>query len=305
MAGQQPGRLGNFGRQFRCLGPQEFIVLQVAVAGGAIDSMQLQFLRKCLPRQHPLQLGRTHLLHVLESHVFADAQNDLRDVVIRETQPAQNLLRDLSPDPVMFVESNPVRRALKGWRLAHVVKQHGERQQDSWIIGCRSGLPAATRLSGIRHQFHHQLGVRKHVTFGMKLRWLLDALHRFHLGQHLVEQPNFIQQRQAPSGVWTRENLDQLIADAFGTHDANLCRHVLCRPKCCRIDLVAEIGRKPDTPQHPQLVLLESLVGIADRADDLSLDVRLSANEIDDLASDGIKEQPIDCEIAPLRVSLG
>jgi len=70
---------------------QKLVVLQIAVAGLAINSMQFQFIGERLPRQDSFQLGWTHLLHVLKSHVFADAHEDLIDLPVRKPQPLENV----------------------------------------------------------------------------------------------------------------------------------------------------------------------------------------------------------------------
>ena len=54
--------------------------------------------------------------------MFAHAKDDLLDLVVRESQPPQDVLGHLRADAVVIVEPNPVGRAFKGRRFARVVQ---------------------------------------------------------------------------------------------------------------------------------------------------------------------------------------
>ena len=99
-----------------------------------------------------------------------------------------------------------------------------------------------------------------------------------------------------------RENLDQFIADALGADDLNLGGHFLHCLKRCGFDLIRQIGGEAHTPQQPQLVLGEPLDRVANGSHQFPRDVSASIDEIDKLARDGIVEQPIDREIAAVRI---
>ena len=184
------GRFHDFRWHLGGLGFQELIILQVAMAGGAVDPMQFQFVGKRLARQNALQFGGPHFLDELKPHVLAHAQDNLLDLVVREPQPPQDGFRHLRADAVVFIEPNPVRRALKRRRFAHVVQQHRKRQRHA-------------RMGWQRVQHHSRVG--EHVALRMELRRLLHALHGGDLRQDFGQQPAGPQKLQSASGVWPRE----------------------------------------------------------------------------------------------------
>ncbi len=65
-----------------------------------------------------------------------------------------------------------------------------------------------------------------------------------------------------------------------------------------------EAERRPEAhrPQHPEVVLAEPRVGVAYRADDLSLQVLLAADVVEQLALDGLVKHPVYREVPPQRI---
>ncbi len=70
-----------------------------------------------------------------------------------------------------------------------------------------------------------------------------------------------------------------------------------------RIDSKAKSRRKTHRPEHAQLVFLEALLGISDRANDARIQVGAPADKIQHVvAVQRIHEQSVDGEVAPLHV---
>ena len=102
-----------------------------------------------------------------------------------------------------------------------------------------------------------------------------------------------------------QENSHQFFADALGADlvDRRRLRHD--RVPRRRLDLELEHRREPHRAQHPQTIFGKALRRIANRADNSLLQIRSTANEIDDLILFGIEEHPVDGEVPPRRVFLG
>src|ERR1700740_3537699 len=65
-----------------------------------------------------------------------------------------------------------------------------------------------------------------------------------------------------------------------------------------RFDAVAEASGKANRPQHAQLILCKSPLGVADGADYAGLQVGLAPNEIENFSRVVSHEQTVDGEIA-------
>ena len=70
------------------------------------------------------------------------------------------------------------------------------------------------------------------------------------------------------------------------------------------LDREVEPGGELDRPDHPDRVLAEPDLGVADRADDAAVEVGHAVDEVDDPTGVEIVEQPVDGEVAPARVLL-
>src|SRR5206468_12609556 len=105
---------------------------EVAVAGGAIGTMQGQQFRKFLAGDEAPQLGFAHLHDVLEYHVPTDERHDAVGLTAREAealhdrsgQRRSHLIVAGDPDTVL----GPLER---GW-FPYVVQERGHRQRDRW-----------------------------------------------------------------------------------------------------------------------------------------------------------------------------
>jgi hypothetical protein len=71
------------------------------------------------------------------------------------------------------------------------------------------------------------------------------------------------------------------------------------------VDLELEDRGETDGAQHPQAILAEAARGVADGAQEAAVEVGASADEVDDLAGDGIVEHAVDGEVAALGILAG
>src|SRR5262245_53418506 len=117
-----------------------------------------------------------------------------------------------------------------------------------------------------------------------------------------MQQPAFVEQLQSSPGVYSREHLDQFIANPFRADLRDLRRHRSHCRESPRLNLITEGARQSDTTQHAELVFREAVPRLADRADDPSLDILLTADEIQHLVRNRVEKQAVDREIAPFRV---
>jgi hypothetical protein len=76
-------------------------------------------------------------------------------------------------------------------------------------------------------------------------------------------------------------------------------------PPSLRLDFEVQRGRESHAADESQFVLGKARAGIADAADDASLEVRLAADKVEDLVGEGIVEKTVDREVPPSRVTLG
>src|SRR6266567_903623 len=74
-----------------------------------------------------------------------------------------------------------------------------------------------------------------------------------------------------------------------------------------RLDVETESGREPDGAKHAQVIFLEALFGVADRADDVVSEILKTTHIIHDfgIQSSGIQQQCVDGEVSTQHVSLG
>jgi len=259
------------------------------VAGDAIQAVQFQFDGERFAGKESFQFGGTHLLDVAQAHVAGHAGHDLLDFLVGEPQTAQDVLRHLSANHVMFVKADAVRDA-EGGRFANVVQQHRKCQRHA-------------RLRG--HCVEHLFDVGEDIAFRVEFGWLCHALHSRHFGQQFAQQAALVQQHKAASRIGSGEDFGEFLADTLGADDVDLGSHFLDGVEGVRLDLVAERCGESDAAQHSQFVLGQSLMGGADGADDSPLDVSLSADKVNDLLGQWIIKHPVDGEIASLGVLFG
>ncbi len=125
-------------------------------------------------------------------------------------------------------------------------------------------------------------------------------------------EPQLLNEVKAHRWRRTLKNPDDLLADSL-PGDAGQASGVRSdRRRRIRLDAKPQPRREAYSPEHPQVVLRESPGGIANRADQASLQIPPPTHEIDDTAhsiipavDQRILEKPIDREIPPPRIVFG
>ena len=141
--------------------------------------MQLQMFFKAWHAHKFFECRFAHLHGVRKSHVVFDQGKYLVCIVVGEAQAAADFLRHFHPDVHVAVETNAIRSDAERRRLADVVQERAPRQ--GWW----------TRMAQF---FQQQQSMDKNITFGVKLRRLLDAFHGFDFRKKLMQQSGFIEQ---------------------------------------------------------------------------------------------------------------
>src|SRR6185369_637880 len=101
------------------------------------------------------------------------------------------------------------------------------------------------------------------------------------------------------------EELDELLANAFGADCTDPVRRGLDGGKGLGLDLKIELGGQPHGAEQPQMVLGEPVARSADGADQPGLQIRFASHPIVQRLPDGIVEQTVDGEIAAKRIGPG
>jgi len=263
------------------------------MAGQAIEAVQLEVLGKCGQANEALESGFAHLGDILEFHVIGDEGQDLRGVVIGETQPLANHGGHFHAHLDVAIEADAVSRGggrAKCGRLADVVKENTPGQR-----GRGSG-------GEVRE---HQAGVNPNVALRMILGRLRYTFHSGDFRQELLEKAGIVQKLKAAACGAFREELGQFFTDAFGGDDVNFWGQLLNGREGGRFDGIVEASGKTNRPQHTQFVFIETAFGITDGADDPGLQIVLAAHVVEDLAGIVAHQQTVDGEVAAGHVFLG
>jgi hypothetical protein len=138
----------------------------------------------------------------------------------------------------------------------------------------------------------------------MKNRGLLDPLEGMNFGQDFTEKAAFRQEFQAAPRPAAHQQPGEFVADPLGADPPDGGRPPSDGGKGHGLDLKAERRRKADRPQHPQVILGETLFRIADRADETPFNVAEALHAIDDPFRLRIHEEAIDRKIPPPDVLL-
>ncbi len=170
----------------------------------------------------------------------------------------------------------------KGRRLADIVKQdaHGQRR------------------CGVIETVEHHECVGPDVALGMKLRWLLDALHGRDFGQDLLKQTTRIEQLEARACAAFRQDTDQFVTYTFRRYPEYEGREASHGGEGFALDVEAEPRGESHGADEPEVVFLKPDHGIADRADHMILQVGFPADVVKLLAREGVEEQAVDGEVA-------
>lgn len=262
-------------------------MIEHAVAGAAIEAVQLHFGGEIRASDHAAQCGCAHLLHFHEAHVASHAGAYLFDKGIGHAQTPENRFGHTGSELGMAVEADAIARVGSGGRFGDVVQEHG--------VGKGGGTQG--------HIIEHHQRMGENITFGVEFRRLLLMLEIRHLREKGAQQAQCFERPDGLAGALRfHENPREFIADAFGAD--------VSEPGCfgadcgggVGIELEVEAMRKAHGAQHAEVILLKAQVGISDAADDSRLQIVLALDKIMERLGDGVPEHRVDGEVAPLGI---
>src|SRR5271167_2290008 len=128
----------------------------------------------------------------------------------------------------------------------------------------------------------------------MKLRRLLNSLHRFDLRQDFVQQSGFVEKKESPARLALGQHLAKLISNPLPRHLIDLRCQLLNRLRCFGLDGVAETRRKADSAQHSELVFGKAALRVSNGSNDPGFEIFASADKIQDLVRQRIEQQAVD-----------
>ena len=270
--------------------PAELVIVEEAVAPEAVEAMELQVEREIGHPQKPLQPVRPHLADIHEEHMAPDEGADGLRLLPGEAEPGEDRGGDLLAPPVMAVEMDAGGILEAGLRLPDVVQQ---------------GPPGETRIGARRQEVEHPQGVFPDIPLGMEHRGLPDAPEGRHLRKGLGDQAAFGEEFHAAARPAAHQDFAEFVPDPLGADPPDGGGLTPDGREGRLIDRKIERGREADGPEHPQVILGESLLRIADRPDKTPLDVAAPLHMIDDPARLRIHEEAVHGEIAPADILLG
>ena len=226
-----------------------------------------------------------------ELHVAADHCGDVVDHMVRVAQAAEDRDGHFRAEGVVAVEADaPVLIDGAGGRFGDVVKQRGEAEFERRVVG---------------EHVEHDHRVDEDIALGMEFRRLIAADGVQQLRQEVFDQPGVHEVLHSLAAARAGEDAREFVADALGRDPVQQRRAIAQRGVGGRIDAETKPGGEAHTAQQAQPVLVEARGGLADGADDAGLEIRESADVVDDFAVRRVFEQAVDGEIAASSVFLG
>ena len=121
-------KLGEFGGE-------KVVNIELAVAGGAVDSVEFEFFQKSGASEETLESADAHVGGVFEGHVVGDASGDGANFVVGKAEAPQNFFGHAGADTFVAKESDAaVRIGFRGGRFADIVEEGGESEDGGRIF---------------------------------------------------------------------------------------------------------------------------------------------------------------------------
>ncbi len=140
------------------------------------------------------------------------------------------------------------------------------------------------------------------IAFGMKLWGLLNALEAFDFRQQVNEKAALVQQLETATRATFREDTEEFVANALDRDPPNKRGQALDRLHCFRLNRKVQTRSEAYGAQHAQVIFVEALFCISNRADNAAHEIGFSADVIEHLARNRIFHEAIDGEVPPLGI---
>ena len=241
-------------------------------------------------RQDPLELRLAEFLGLAQVLMKSDQPVDSLAFGVGEFQIATKPVAELCADLLVVVKAIAAVVKHPRPRLTDVVQERREGESKAGIGG---------------QQLEHEHRVVPQITLGLHRLPLKHPFHRQQIGEDGGDQARFESQLHRLRPALVHEHFSQFLGNSLLGDGDDLAGHRLDRGQRGGFDLKLKSRRQADRPQHAQLVLAESSLGVADGAEDVILQVRMAPDVVDQRVGERIKKHPIDREIAAGRVELG
>jgi hypothetical protein len=121
-------KLGEFGGE-------KVVNIELAVAGGAVDSVEFEFFQKSGAGEEALESADAHVGGVFEGHVVGDASGDGANFVIGKAEAAENFFGHAGADTFVAKKSDAaVGIGFGGGRFSDIVEEGGEGEDGGRIF---------------------------------------------------------------------------------------------------------------------------------------------------------------------------
>ncbi len=263
------------------------------MASQTVEAVEFQMEGKIRLPEEAFQPVRPHVADIHEEHVSPDEGQDRLRLLPGEAEPLEDRGRDLFPPPDMSVEMDSGFIFKTGDRLAHVMEE--DRPGETQV---RTSIPSGEKGE-------HPQGMFPDIPLGMEDRRLVDSPEGQNLGKDLGKKAAFRQELHPVSRPAARQYPVELLPDALGADPPDGRRLPSDGGQGLRVERKSERGGKADRPEHPQMILGETLIRVADRPDEAAFDIATAVDVIDDPARLRIHEQTVDRKVPATDILLG
>lgn len=135
VTGEEGFRFNFLFRELGKFGGEKVVDIELSVAGGAVDPVELEFFQKSGASEETLESADAHVGGVFEGHVVGDASGDGANLIVGKAEAAENFLGHAGADTFVAKKSNAaVGIGFRGRRFPDIVKEGGESEDGGRIF---------------------------------------------------------------------------------------------------------------------------------------------------------------------------
>lgn len=135
VTGEEGFRFNFLFRELGKFGGEKVVDIELSVAGGAVDPVELEFFQKSGASEETLESADAHVGGVFEGHVVGDASGDGANFVVGKAKAPKNFFGHAGADSFVAKESDAaVGIGSGGGRFPDIVKEGGESEDGGRIF---------------------------------------------------------------------------------------------------------------------------------------------------------------------------
>ena len=135
VTGEEGFRFNFFLRKLGEFGIEKVVDIELSVAGGAVDPVELEFFQKSGAGEETLESADAHVGGVFEGHVVGDASGDGANFVVGKAKAAENFFGHAGADAFVAKKSDAaVGIGFGGGRFSDIVEEGGESEDGGRIF---------------------------------------------------------------------------------------------------------------------------------------------------------------------------